>query len=47
MTYKGDATLVGASELKLSGDIDGSESTVNSSEDSAVSVEGAISRNHY
>lgn len=43
MTYKGDATLVGASELKLSGDIDGSESTVNSSEDSAVSVEGAIS----
>lgn len=43
MTYKGDATLVGASALTLSGDIDGSESTVNSSEDSAVSVEGSIS----
>lgn len=43
MTYKGDATLVGASALTLSGDIDGSESTVNSSEESAVSVEGSIS----
>lgn len=43
MTYKGDATLVGASALTLSGDIDGSESTVNSSEDSAISVEGSIS----
>ena len=43
MTYKGDATLVGASALTLSGDIDGSESTVNSSDKSAVSVEGSIS----
>lgn len=43
MTYKGDATLVGASALTLSGDIDGSESTVNSSEESAVSIEGSIS----
>lgn len=39
MTYEGEVDLKGESNLVLAGDIDGQNSTINSSEDSSISVQ--------